>query len=67
MKMVLQDMDLKIPVLAIVPRENQKNITRVTSGVRVRVVRVRVRVRVWVDEGFMLRVLFLALTLPISS
>ena len=42
MKLVVQDMDLKNPVLAIVPRDNQKTITRV----RVRVV--RVRVRVWV-------------------
>ena len=42
MKLVVQDMDLKNPVLAVVPRDNQKTITRV----RVRVV--RVRVRVWV-------------------
>ena len=35
--MVLQDMDLKIPVLAIVPRDNQKTITRVSRvSVRVR-------------------------------
>ena len=43
MKLVVQDMDLKNPVLAVVPRDNQKTITRV----RVRVV--RVRVRVWVN------------------
>jgi hypothetical protein len=42
MKLVVQDMDLKNPVLAVVPRENQKTITRV------RVVRVRVTVTVWV-------------------
>ena len=38
--MVVQDMDLKNPVLAVVPRDNQKTITRVRV--------VRVRVRVWV-------------------
>ncbi len=42
MKLVVQDMDLKNPVLAVVPRDNQKTITRV------RVVRERVRVTVWV-------------------
>ena len=42
MKLVVQDMDLKNPVLAVMPRDNQKTITRV------RVVRVRVRVTVWV-------------------
>jgi hypothetical protein len=40
--LVVQDMDLKNPVLAVVPRDNQKTITRVS------VVRVRVRVTVWV-------------------
>ena len=44
MKLVVQDMDLKNPVLAVVPRDNQKTITRVRVRVRV----VRVRVRVWV-------------------
>ena len=34
--LVLQDMGLKNPVLAIVPRDNQKTITRVSS-VRVKV------------------------------
>ncbi len=43
--MVLQDMDLKNPILAVVPRDNQKTITR--ARVRVRAVRVRVRVTVW--------------------
>ena len=40
--LVVQDMDLKNPVLIVVPRDNQKTITRV------KVVRVRVRVTVWV-------------------
>ena len=43
MKMDLQDMDLKNPVLAVVPQDNQKKTTRVR--VMIRVVRVRV---VWV-------------------
>ena len=43
MKMVLQGMDLKNPVLAVVPQDNQKKTTRVR--VMIRVVRVRV---VWV-------------------
>ncbi len=42
MKLVVQDVDLENPVLAVVPRDNQKTITRI------RVVRVRVRVTVWV-------------------
>ncbi len=46
MKMFLQDIDLKNPVLAVAPRENQKTIARVR--IRFRVVRVRVRVKVWV-------------------
>jgi len=40
MKMVLQGMDLKNPVLAVVPQDNQKKTTRVR--VMIRVVRVRV-------------------------
>jgi hypothetical protein len=51
MKMVLHDMDLINPVLAAVPRENQKTITRVR--VRVRVVRVRGK---GMGEGFVFRV-----------
>jgi hypothetical protein len=42
MKMVLQDMDLKNPVLDLEPRENKETITRV---------RVRVWVRVRVSKG----------------
>ncbi len=45
-KLVVQDKYLKNPVLAVVPRDNQKTITRVR--VRVKVVRVRIRVTVWV-------------------
>ncbi len=44
MKLVVQDMDLKNPVLAVVLRDNQKTITRV----RVVRVRVRLKVTVWV-------------------
>ena len=40
MNMVLQGMDLKNPVLAVVPQDNQKKTTRVR--VMIRVVRVRV-------------------------
>ncbi len=42
MKLFVQDMDLKNPVLAVVPRDNQKT-TTIVRGVRV-----RVRVTVWV-------------------
>ena len=42
-------MDLKNPVLIVVPRDNQKTITRVkVVRVRVRVMRVRIRVRITV-------------------
>ena len=44
--MVLQDMDLKNPVLAIMPRDKSKTITK-DSTVRVMVG----RVRVWVKVG----------------
>ena len=59
MKLVVQDMDLKNPVLAVVPRDNQKTITR--GRVRARVVRVRVGVWVKVKGvclglGFTIRV-----------
>ena len=42
-------MDLKNPVLIVVPRDNQKTITRFkVVRVRVRVMRVRIRVRITV-------------------